>query len=38
MYRDNYYGLAILMVENGLLDMALGTVLQAFHITQRLYN
>ena len=36
IYRDNYYGLSILMFNCGLYDMAEGTIMQAFHITQRM--
>lgn len=32
-YRDNYYGIALLMLNNNLIEMALGTVLQALHTT-----
>ena len=36
-YRDNYYGLAILYMENRLYDLAIGIIKQAFETTVRQY-
>ena len=36
-YRDNYYGLAIIMLGNHLLELALGTVLEALKTSKRLF-
>jgi len=37
-YRDNYYGLGIILVNSGLYDMAIGVLEEAFNTTKRVYG